>query len=73
MKTKGMVQTQLGYAEKVRPQGDIAPAWQAFLERQIEIDEARRYQEEERALVPDTTENARSPFLSLKALTFLLP
>ena len=73
MKKRGLVPSQIGLAEKVRPQGMVAASWQAYLESLIEKEEAVRYAKEDRPLLPDTTQSARNPFFSLKALTFLLP
>jgi len=37
---RGLIPSQIGLTERVRPQGDIRLSWQAFIDAQIERDEA---------------------------------
>lgn len=45
-----LIATQIGLAQKVRPQGAIRASWEAFLSEQLERDDAIRFAEEDRPL-----------------------
>lgn len=42
----GLIQSQIGIAAKVRPQGAIKVSWAAFVAEQVERDEALRAEPE---------------------------
>lgn len=51
---RGLIPTQIGFAEKVHPEGEIILAWQRAIYDQVERDERRLYAEtEDRPLVSE--------------------
>ena len=42
-----LISTQIGFAERVRPQGSMGVSWQSFLQDKIEQEEAMNWQEKE--------------------------
>lgn len=70
---KGLIPSQIGFAERVRPQGDMGVVWEEVIKRQVEIDEARdlyRVVFTDRTIRPEKkTHIKKVPFINhLKAL-----
>lgn len=46
---RGLIPSQIGFAERVRPQGEIQLVWESLIREQLERDEYRRFIEGEMA------------------------